>query len=89
MEPIGSINTRGQAGDVNKFLPPFRFRRCHICGTSSGCAIRCQTSACKFHLHPMCGNKAGNIYMEIETAMKKGPDGEEREVVNLVARCPR
>ncbi|CAN0595081.1 unnamed protein product, partial [Ectocarpus sp. 12 AP-2014] len=40
MEPIGSINRRGQAGGVEKFLPSFRSRKCHVCGTSGGSAIR-------------------------------------------------
>lgn len=89
MEPIGSINARGQAAGVEKFLPSFRFRKCYICGTSIGCAIRCHTPSCKFHLHPMCGNRAGSVYMEIETTMKTGADGTESEAVNLVAKCPR
>ncbi|CAM9435846.1 unnamed protein product [Ectocarpus sp. 4 AP-2014] len=89
MEPIGSINRRGQAGGVEKFLPSFRSRKCHVCGTSGGSAIRCHSASCKFHLHPMCGSKAGSVYMEIETTMKRGVDGTEHESVNLVAKCPR
>lgn len=89
MEPIGSINKRGQAGPVERFLPSFRVRKCHICGTNDGCTIRCHTSACRFHLHPMCGSKAGSVYMEIETSTKRAADGTEYETVNLVARCPK
>lgn len=89
MEPIGSINRKGQAGGVEKFLPTFRARKCYVCGTSAGSAIRCHASSCKFHLHPMCGSKAGSVYMEIETTMKRDFDGTEHESVNLVARCPR
>ncbi|CAM9918429.1 unnamed protein product, partial [Ectocarpus sp. 8 AP-2014] len=89
MEPIGSINRRGQAGGVEKFLPSFRSRKCYVCGTSGGSAIRCHSASCKFHLHPMCGSKAGSVYMEIETTMKRGVDGTEHESVNLVAKCPR
>eukprot|EP00903_Cladosiphon_okamuranus_P005493 g5476.t1 len=89
MEPIGSINKKGQAGGVEKYLPAFRARKCYVCGTSAGSAIRCHTASCKFHLHPMCGSKAGSVYMEIETTMKRGFDGTEHESVNLVARCPR
>lgn len=89
MEPIGSINKRGQAGGVEKFLPSFRSRKCYICGTSIGSAIRCHTSSCKFHLHPMCGSRAGSVYMEIETTLKAAADGTEHEAVNLVAKCPR
>lgn len=29
------------------------------------------------------------MYMEIETTVKVGPDGEDFESVTLVARCPR
>lgn len=89
MEPIGSINMRGQAGGVERFLPPFRSRKCYICGASTGCTIRCHSASCKFRLHPMCGSKAGGVYMEIETTMKTGADGKLYEIVNLVARCPR
>ncbi|CAM9255693.1 unnamed protein product [Ectocarpus fasciculatus] len=89
MEPIGSINRRGQAGGIEKFLPSFRSRKCYVCGTSGGSAIRCHSASCKFHLHPMCGSKAGSVYMEIETTMKRGVDGTEHESVNLVAKCPR
>lgn len=89
MEPIGSINKRGESGEVEKFLPSFRSRKCYVCGTSKGCVIRCHTNSCKFHFHPMCGSKAGSVYMEIETTMKIRPDGEEFESVTLVARCPR
>lgn len=89
MEPIGSINRRGQAGGVETFLPYFRSRKCYICGTTAGSAIRCHSASCKFHLHPMCGSKAGSVYMEIETTMKRGADGTEHESVSLVAKCPR
>ncbi|CAM9232886.1 unnamed protein product, partial [Hapterophycus canaliculatus] len=89
MEPIGSINRRGKTGGVETFLPNFRSRKCYICGTSAGSAIRCHSASCKFHLHPMCGSKAGTVYMEIETTMKRGADGTEHESVSLVAKCPR
>lgn len=89
MEPIGSINKRGQTGGVEQFLPTFRFRKCYICGTSIGSVIRCHSSSCKFHLHPMCGSRAGSVYMEIETTTKTAADGTELEAVNLVAKCPR
>lgn len=87
MEPIGSISLRGQTGGVEEFLPSFRFRMCHICGTMTGCSIRCYATGCRFHLHPMCGKKAGNVYMEIETPEARADRRDQG--VHLVAKCPR